>query len=61
MSGRIVDQFQDESALTRQDIQSQIRNPTSKPGRERPWLAAAALVVIAAGFVGFRAIQTTAG
>lgn len=55
----IVDQFQDESALTREDIQSQIRNPTSKPGRERPWLAAAALVVIAAGFVGFRAIQTS--
>jgi transcriptional regulator with XRE-family HTH domain len=55
----IVDQFQDESALTRQDVQSQIRNPTSKPGRERPWMAAAVLVVIAAGFVGFRAIQTS--
>jgi transcriptional regulator with XRE-family HTH domain len=55
----IVDQFQDESALTREDVQSQIRNPTSKPGRDRPWLAAAALVVIAAGFVGFRALQTS--
>ncbi|GAM99268.1 transcriptional regulator [alpha proteobacterium U9-1i] len=54
----IVDQFQDESALTREDAQSQIRNPSSRPGRDRPWLAAAALVVIAAGFVGLRAIQT---
>lgn len=55
----IVDQFQDECALTREDVQSQIRNPTSKPHRERPWMAAAALVVIAAGFVGWRALQAT--
>jgi transcriptional regulator with XRE-family HTH domain len=54
----IVDQFQDESALTREDAQTQIRNPTSKPHRERPWMAAVALVVIAAGFVGWRALQS---
>lgn len=53
----IVDQFQDESALSREDVQKQIRNPTSKPHRERPWLAAAGLVVIAALFVGWRAIE----
>ena len=53
----IVEQFQDESALTREDAQAQIRNPKSKPHPERPWLAAAALVVIAAGFVGWRALQ----
>jgi len=53
----IVDQFQDESALTREDVQKQIRNPTSKPHRERPWMAAAALVVLAAAFVGWRAVS----
>lgn len=53
----IVDQFQDESALTREDAHKQIRDPSSKPNRERPWLAAAALVVIAAGFVGWRMIE----
>lgn len=52
----IVDQFQDECALTREDVQKQIRTPVSKPHRERPWLAAAALVVLAAGFVGWRAL-----
>jgi transcriptional regulator with XRE-family HTH domain len=53
----IVDQFQDECALTREDAQKQIRSPASKPHRERPWLAAAALVLVAAGFVGWRALQ----
>jgi transcriptional regulator with XRE-family HTH domain len=53
----IVDQFQNESALSREDAEKQIRNPTSKPHTERPWLAAAALVVIAAGFVGWRALS----
>lgn len=51
----IVDQFQVECALTREDAQKQLRNPASKPHRERPWLAAAALVLLAAGFVGWRA------
>ena len=32
----ILDQFQDESALTREDANKQIRNPSSKPRRERP-------------------------
>lgn len=53
----IVDQFQDECALTREDAQPQIRNPSSKPGRERPWLAAAALLVLAVAFVGWRAVS----
>lgn len=55
----ILDQFQDESALTREDANKQIRNPSSKPRRERPWVAAAGLLVIAALFVGWRAYQTT--
>lgn len=53
----IVDQFQDECALTREDATKQIRDPSSKPHRERPWAAAAALVVIAALFVGWRALN----
>jgi len=53
----IVEQFQDECALTREDSKKQIRNPQSKPHPERPWLAAAALVLLAAGFVGWRALQ----
>jgi transcriptional regulator with XRE-family HTH domain len=54
----IVDQFQDESALTREDAKQPIRNPTSKPRKERPWMWAAALVLIAAGFVGWRAVES---
>ena len=49
----IVDQFQDECALTREDVSKPIRNPTSKPRQRPPWAAAAALVLIAAGFVGW--------
>lgn len=54
----IIDQFQDESALTREDAKQPIRNPSSKPRKERPWMWAAALVLIAAGFVGWRAIDS---
>lgn len=54
----IVDQFQDECALTREDAQKQIRNPQSKPHAERPWLAAAALLVLAVGVVGWRALSS---
>lgn len=53
----IVDQFQDECALTREDVNKQIRNPSSKPRKERPWIFAVALVVVAALFVGWRAIE----
>lgn len=53
----IVDQFQDECALTREDVQPQIRNPASKPRRERPWIFAAALLAVAAAFVGWRALD----
>jgi cytoskeleton protein RodZ len=53
----IVDQFQDECALTREDVQPQMRNPASKPRKERPWAVAAGLVLVAAGFVGWRALE----
>lgn len=55
----IVDQFQDESALTREDAVKQIRNPSSKPRRERPWMWAAGLVLVAGLFVGWRAWDVT--
>jgi cytoskeleton protein RodZ len=53
----IVKQFQDECALTRDDNQPQIRRPASKPRKERPWTIAAGLVVVAALFVGWRAVE----
>ncbi|MBX3509751.1 MAG: DUF4115 domain-containing protein [Hyphomonadaceae bacterium] len=57
----IVEQFQHESALSREDAQKPIRNPSSKPHRERPWLAAVALGVLAIAFVGWRALQAPEG
>jgi transcriptional regulator with XRE-family HTH domain len=55
----IVDQFQDECALTRDDeAKPAIRSPASKPRQRPPWAAAAALVLIAAGFVGWRAVES---
>ncbi len=53
----IVDQFQEESALTREDATRPIRNPKSRPHPERPWLVAAVVLVAAGGFVGWRALQ----
>ncbi|MBI3437424.1 MAG: helix-turn-helix domain-containing protein [Proteobacteria bacterium] len=53
----IVEQFQDESALTREDATRPIRDPKSRPHPERPWMVAAAVLVLAGGFVGWRALQ----
>jgi transcriptional regulator with XRE-family HTH domain len=53
----IVDQFQEECALTRDGVLPQIRTPSSRPRKERPWAIAAGLVVIAALFVGWRAVE----
>lgn len=55
----IVEQFQEESALTREDASKQIRAPASKPRRDRPWMAAAVLVALSAGFVVWRAVPRT--
>lgn len=57
----IVDQFQDECALTREGPQQPMRTPASKPRKERPWAIAAGLVVVAAGFVGWRALEMRSG
>jgi cytoskeleton protein RodZ len=56
----IVDQFQDECALTRDGAQPQMRTPTSRPRKERPWTIAAGLVIVAALFVGWRAFEMRA-
>jgi cytoskeletal protein RodZ len=53
----IVDQFQDEVALSREENEKPIRNPASRPRRDRPWMAAAALVALGVGFVGWRALD----
>lgn len=53
----IVEQFQDECALTRDDVQPQVRAPSYRPRKERPWTIAAGLVVVAALFVGWRAVE----
>jgi cytoskeleton protein RodZ len=53
----IVDQYQAESALSREDARPQIRTPDSRPARERPWLAAAMLGLVAGGFVAWRAVE----
>jgi transcriptional regulator with XRE-family HTH domain len=53
----IVAQFQSESALSREDAQKQIRNPKSKPRPHRPWIWAAAVVTLTAGFVGWRMLE----
>lgn len=52
----ITAQFQRESALVREEINPQIRNPESKPRKERPWLAAAAIGVVAVGFLALSAV-----
>jgi transcriptional regulator with XRE-family HTH domain len=53
----IVDQFQDECALSRDDPSTPIRNASSKRRQRPPWAAAVALVLIAAAFVGWRALD----
>jgi transcriptional regulator with XRE-family HTH domain len=52
----IVDQFQDECALTRDEPTLQPRT-SRRPRKERPWAIAAGLVVVAALFVGWRALE----
>lgn len=57
----IVDQFQDECALTREEIKPHVRTPSVRPRRERPWAVAAGLVIVASAFVGWRAWEMRSG
>ncbi len=54
----LVEQFQDECALSREDALPQIRSPESRPDPRRPWLVALAVGATAAAFVGWRALQS---
>ncbi|MBI1252580.1 MAG: DUF4115 domain-containing protein [Alphaproteobacteria bacterium] len=54
---RIVTQFQEECALSREDDRPQVRSPRSRPRTERPWLAFLAVGAIAAGFVAWQALR----
>lgn len=54
----IVDQFQDECAPTRGEGPKK-RAAALKPRKDRPWTIAAGLVVIAASFVGWRALEVS--
>lgn len=54
----LVDQFQDECALTRDDVAAPaIRTPASKPRQRPPWVWAAVLIIGLAGLVGWRALE----
>jgi transcriptional regulator with XRE-family HTH domain len=53
----IVEQFQREVALSREDATPQVRDPKSRPRLARPWLPAMALGLVAAGFVGWQAVK----
>lgn len=53
----LTTQFLHESALAREDAQPQLRNPESKPRRERPWLMALVIALAAAGFLGWQALR----
>ncbi|MEZ5971194.1 MAG: DUF4115 domain-containing protein [Hyphomonadaceae bacterium] len=55
----LVDQFQDECALTRDDVVAPvIRTPASKPRQRPPWVWAAMLIIGLAGLVGWRALES---
>lgn len=50
-------QYESECARLREDAEEPIRNPRSKPSRERPWFWALALALVCAAFIGFRALK----
>jgi cytoskeletal protein RodZ len=53
----LIEQFQNESALAREDVKPQLRNPQSKPSRERPWFWAVVVAVLATTFLGWQAVK----
>ncbi len=50
-------QFQDECALSRFDSAPQVRDPSSRPHPERPWLVAVVIFAAGAGLVLWRAVS----
>lgn len=57
----IVEQFQEECVLTREDPLRQVRNPSSRPKRAYPWAAAVVLLAVAVSLVVWRQLQTASG
>ena len=57
----IVGQYEGESARLREDASDQIRNPDSKPNKERPWIWALLLAAVGVVFIGVRALNDTKG
>lgn len=55
----IVRQYEGESARLREDASEPIRNPESKPNRERPWFWALTLAAVGVAFIGARALNDT--
>jgi len=53
----IVEQFQREVALSREDALPQVRDPRSRPRAKRPWLPSLAVGLIAAGLVGWQVFK----
>ena len=54
----LVEQFQREVALTREDGRAQVRVPASRPRRMRPWAPILGLVAAVAGFVAWQTMRT---
>ncbi|MGE0047166.1 MAG: helix-turn-helix domain-containing protein, partial [Hyphomonadaceae bacterium] len=53
----IVEQFQREVALSREDDRPQVRDPASRPRRVRPWMPVLGLAAIAGGFIAFQLLK----
>ncbi len=52
----LTEQFERESALTREDAQPQLRDPKTRPNPHRPWMAALAVMGALTLFIGWRVL-----
>ncbi|MGE0830042.1 MAG: RodZ domain-containing protein [Hyphomonadaceae bacterium] len=53
----ILTQYQSEVALSREDAAPQVRSPSSRPRRKRPWVWALLVFLVAGGFMGWQALK----
>jgi transcriptional regulator with XRE-family HTH domain len=54
---KLIEQYKAQSALAREGVRPQMKNPASKPREEKPWMLAAAVALAAIAFVGWRAMK----